>query len=322
MHAWPDYLKSAGKINPAAFRSLVADHRIARLQSGEQRGPVIAAGSTGSIPSTARLLKCIAGMENGCVILPGLDCRLPKEIIQRLREPAEMSGETASSTHPQFAMVRQLAEMGLSHDDVVEIASGDPCLGARNRISNICLRPAEDTGSWLIERRAFDETDLTEAFENVRLIEARGEREEAMAIALVLREVLATPEKTAALVTPDRELARRVSAELERFGIEIDDSAGYPLTHAPAALQARHLMRIVFDGGDAASWSGFFKSRLAGQLCGTREWGRQGDLFELLLIRDCLSLPQAGNLYDAVQTAKARLAKTRHAPKLLSLIHI
>ena len=34
----------------------------------------------------------------------------------------------------------------------------------------------------------------------------------------------------AALITPDRNLARRVGAELARFGIEADDSAGTPLS--------------------------------------------------------------------------------------------
>src|SRR3546814_5597351 len=41
-------------------------------------------------------------------------------------------------------------------------------------------------------------------------------------------------EKTAALVTPDRALATRVSAHLKRWGIEADDSAGRPLSELPA----------------------------------------------------------------------------------------
>src|SRR5688500_9918425 len=42
------------------------------------------------------------------------------------------------------------------------------------------------------------------------------------------------PAKTAALVTPDRMLAARVSALLGRWGIEADDSAGRPLSQMPA----------------------------------------------------------------------------------------
>ena len=57
--------------------------------------------------------------------------------------------------------------------------------------------------------------------------------EEAQAIALALREALEEPGRTAALVTPDRALARRVSAHLRRWGIEADDSAGRPLSQTP-----------------------------------------------------------------------------------------
>ena len=41
--------------------------------------PVIAAGSTGSVPATARLLKAIARLPNGALVLPGLDTELDAE---------------------------------------------------------------------------------------------------------------------------------------------------------------------------------------------------------------------------------------------------
>ena len=43
-----------------------------------------------------------------------------------------------------------------------------------------------------------------------------------------IREVL-EGKGTAALVTPDRELARRVREELTRWGIDIEESSGEPL---------------------------------------------------------------------------------------------
>ena len=49
------------------------------------------------------------------------------------------------------------------------------------------------------------------------------------AIALVLRETIETPGKTAALITPDRTLARRVAARLKSYDLVIDDSAGVPV---------------------------------------------------------------------------------------------
>ena len=50
---------------------------------------------------------------------------------------------------------------------------------------------------------------------------------------MAMREALETPGRTAALVTPDRMLAQRVSALLGRWGIEADDSAGRPLSQLP-----------------------------------------------------------------------------------------
>ncbi|MEI9982581.1 MAG: hypothetical protein WDN69_04835 [Aliidongia sp.] len=64
-----------------------------------------------------------------------------------------------------------------------------------------------------------------------------GQQEEAVAVALLLRRVLETPAATGMLVTPDRGLARRVAAELRRWNVEIDDSAGTPLNQtAPGTL--------------------------------------------------------------------------------------
>src|SRR5258708_2811174 len=85
--------------------------------------------------------------------------------------------------------------------------------------------------------------DLAPALEGFALIEAQNPREEAMVIACALREALETKGRTAALVTPDRGLARRVAAELTRWDVTIDDSAGEKLSRTPPgaflALAAR-----------------------------------------------------------------------------------
>ena len=325
MAAWPEILAAENRINPAELRRMIADHRIARLKSAPPKGPVIAAGSTGSIPATARLLKCIAGMERGAVILPGLDRALPGEIARRFLQDGELSRETASSTHPQYSMVRLLGGMKLEPTDVEEIGLEKPTDALRSGAINICLRPAEDTGDWMAVRSNFPDTALREAFSGVHLVEAPGERVEALAIALILRETLESEEKTAALVTPDRQLARRVAGELERFGIEIDDSAGSPLIISPAASQLRHMLRIVFGEADAVSWAGFFKSDLARQLAGGDRGGDENPvlderlalLFELAIIRDCLQLPPPGSIGEAVKSARIRVEQTSHAPRLL-----
>ncbi|HUZ91693.1 MAG TPA: double-strand break repair protein AddB, partial [Methylocella sp.] len=97
----------------------------------------------------------------------------------------------------------------------------------------------ESTGEWIAFHKGMDDNELEAALQGVSLIEARDEREESLALALAMREVLETPGSTAALVTPDRNLARRVGAELLRWGVVAGDSAGDPLGARPIGVLAR-----------------------------------------------------------------------------------
>jgi len=220
---WPDVLEVLGCIDPAARRDALIRGRIRDWTKSTPGFPVFAAGSTGSIPATAELLVAIAGFSSGGVILPGLDTGLSADASAAL-EP----------THPQFGMAALLRRMDLSPDQVPVwsnslVPSAPP---ARARLVAEALAPA--TGTAPVR---FD--DAAEALTNIRLIECPGQVEEAGVIALALRRALETPGKTAALVTPDRNLARRVAAELNRWDIEIDDSAGRPLAQTPPGLFLR-----------------------------------------------------------------------------------
>jgi ATP-dependent helicase/nuclease subunit B len=104
------------------------------------------------------------------------------------------------------------------------------------------MRPAETSEAWSRPDPA--------ALDHVARADCATAHQEAVAIALALREALNEPRRTAALITPDRELARRVTAELKRWNIEIDDSAGMPLADTPPATLLRALIAAV-DGGFA-----------------------------------------------------------------------
>ena len=84
-------------------------------------------------------------------------------------------------------------------------------------------------------------------------------REEALAIALIMREALEEDEKTAALITNDRNLARRVATELERWDLQIDDSAGKPLTLTPIGLFVRLVAKICEDNFDRVNFLSLLK---------------------------------------------------------------
>ena len=60
-----------------------------------------------------------------------------------------------------------------------------------------------------------------------------------------MREVLERPGRTAALVTPDRQLAEAVIAALQRWRIEVDDSAGRPLSQCPSGGYLESLVAML-----------------------------------------------------------------------------
>ncbi len=220
---WPKILEAEGRISPAARRNQALKALAEKLQNDPPKGPVIAAGSTGSIPATAELLRVIAHLPNGAIVLPGLD-----------RELDEASWRNLDPGHPQFGQMQLLRRMNVARTDVQDwIAPPNP---ARERALREALRPAPTTDAWRTIAEDKQEGAIAAGIKGVELISAADPAEEAAAIALVLREALEEPKRTAALVTPDRSLARRVAAELERWGITVDDSAGRPLSQTPPGI--------------------------------------------------------------------------------------
>ncbi|TWH36284.1 MULTISPECIES: double-strand break repair protein AddB [unclassified Aminobacter] len=242
--AWPALLAERARSNPAAHRNAMIRAEAERLLRNPPRGPVIAAGSTGSIPATAQLLKSIALLPNGAVVLPGLDLNMDEEAWKEVGMPGMAP---ATFGHPQSTLKKLLATLGIERRDVIEIGEVPADLAARIGVINEALRPAETTDLW-VERAG--STDPA-AFADVTLVEAANEREEALSVAVALR--LALEKGTAAFVTGDRELARRVAMELRRFGIEADDSGGTPLTATPPATLLSLMLEAVFRPGDAVT---------------------------------------------------------------------
>ena len=111
------------------------------------------------------------------------------------------------------------------------------------------LRPAATTERWR-QRLADKDFDAAaaRALEKLSLIEAANAEEEALAIAVAMREALETPGKTVALVTPDRALARRVKAALDRWQVAVDDSGGDALADTSAGLFARLAAETALGG--------------------------------------------------------------------------
>ncbi len=246
--AWPLHLRELGAVDRVQWQVAMADAEIARIASGRARGPIAVVGSTGANATTARLMAAVARHPRGALVLPGLDLGLDDHAWRLLADTAVESEPLA--THPQSAMARLLAQAGLDRSEVGEVARPPAALAQRNRFLSEALRPAETTDSWFAFRRSGGLAATSPGLAEVAVALAADEREEALCAALKLRECVELG-RAAALVTPDRDIARRVKAELSRWGVEVDDSGGDFLSRsAPGALAGELLMAVSSDAGN------------------------------------------------------------------------
>jgi len=244
MKQWPLILDERHLVDPATRRMKLVDRQSTHILSGNA-GPVIAIGSTGSNKATARLLAAVAAAPQGAVILPGLDLHLDERAWAMISIGVSADVEPCFG-HPQAALARLLPILGVRRETVTALGDVAPSLAARGAFLSEAMRPADTTDLWLAHRKSLTDADLESALAGITFIEAADEREEALCLALALREVLEEPHKTAALVTPDRALARRVKAELLRWNVEVDDSAGEVLSLTPHG----RLARLIANGLD------------------------------------------------------------------------
>lgn len=250
---WPKHLAAAGLVDAATRQIQLVDREIARLGRAGPGAPVIAIGSTGTNRATARLLAAIARLDEGAVVLPGLDQGLDTRAWDIILGEA-VTQTDPSAGHPQAALRRLLPVLGVERQDVEEIGAPESILAARQRLLSEAFRPPDTTEVWPAYVASLAPGELDAALADVTLIAAADEREEALALAVQMREALETPGRTAALVTPDRALARRVRAELARWNVEIDDSGGEPLSTSPHGVLARLVLACVGEPCMPAPW--------------------------------------------------------------------
>lgn len=227
--AWPAILAQDSALDPAEHRNRVFAAQAAAWRRAAP-SPIIAAGSTGSIPATANVLSVIARLPEGCVVLPGLDEMLDDE-----------SWAAVDETHPQHGLKQLLAHLDADRADVTPWPV-DTAPGTRATFLREMMRPAATTERW----RTLPTIDPS-ATAGLTQLDCATPREEAESVALIMREALEKPGRTCALVTPDRALGERVAAELKRWDIDIDDSAGRPLAQTPPGAFLRLTAAMVAD---------------------------------------------------------------------------
>ena len=293
---WPEELERLGFMEQAERRNNLLRAQAAVWREAPPAGPVIAAGSTGSIPATAELLHVVAHLPRGAVVLPGLDLDLDEESWNAIGDPA-------TASHPQYGMKKLLGHLRATRADVEPWPGAARSAGAaaRARLLSEALRPAETTEKWLSRLAALKE-HAAEGLAGLSMIEAPGERDEAGAIALLMREVLETPGRTAALVTPDRKLARRVAMELRRWKVEVNDSGGEPLRNTAPLAFLRLVAQMVAEDFAPVPLLACLKHPLAA--AGSEPGAFRADvrMLEKWLLRGPRPAPGIGGLRAAIRS--------------------
>ena len=291
---WPEILKERNHIEAVERRDRLIKAETARL-ARKTDGPVIAAGSTGSIPSTAELIATIARLPHGAVVLPGLDTDLDED-SWRLIAGDEKKRIDPAPGHPQFAMHALLERIGVARDAVVTLEQPR----GRERLVSEALRPAAATDLW--RQTAGDpafEAHAEQALRSLAVIEAATPEDEALAIAVALREAVHGG-KTASLVTPDRALGRRVLAALARWNITAEDSGGDALADTPAGIFARLAAAAALDGAPPVTLLALLKHPML-------QLGEQGAVtaLERAILRGPRPRPGTSGLAHALTTFRA-----------------
>ncbi len=227
---WPQELARQNKIDMMQRRQQLLEAELTYWQQTKTTQRIVVAGITAAFPMLKKLVQTVLDLQNGEVWLYGLDRHLSAEDWQQVKV-----------FHPQYELKELLDYLNFPRTAVQDIGEKSP----REVLIAECMRPAPTTAVW---RDLYNNQQLYKALHGLHFVECDDMRQEANAIALIMRHTLEQPEKTVALVTSNRNLARRVVAELKRWNITADDSAGQPLSLTPIGIYLRLIIEAVGSG--------------------------------------------------------------------------
>lgn len=245
---WPNILSEKGVIDAADRRNRLIQKLTQHWQESPPDYPVIAAGTTGSIPATATLLKTIMSLPQGRVVLPGLDKTSPDDVWNNIDE-----------THPQGTLKNLMSALDINRKSVEAWPCSDSQTSSVENFVYDALVPAENTDAW---QNTKSDSNLTEELSHISLYECNTPQEEASLISLIMRDALEDKEKITALVTPDRDLARRTAQACQRWNIALDDSAGTRLSQTTAGSYILSVVETCQQGLSPVSLLSFLKHKL------------------------------------------------------------
>ncbi|MBQ7660109.1 MAG: PD-(D/E)XK nuclease family protein [Alphaproteobacteria bacterium] len=241
---WPEILKERGAIDACMRKQILLGFQAESWQKNPPKTKIVAAGLSVAFDGLKKILEAVFSLQNGEIYLYGLDRYLSDEEFEKV-----------DLTHPQFEKKNILNLLKLKREDVQDLLS--PPFEERERLVFEIMRPAETSLEW---QNLKNSPFVKKALHGFHIVETKDNFEEAQTIALIMRETLETPSKTAALVTTDRALARAVSSALKRFDISIDDSSGIPLHLCPIGIYLRQMIEVLKNDFSEVSIAALLKN--------------------------------------------------------------
>lgn len=279
---WPRILKENHLIESVERRRLMLQTLAQHWSDHPPDNPVIAAGVTGSIPVVGRFLSAVASLPNGSVVLPGLDCDMDDEAWDYIAE-----------SHPQHVLKNTLARIDVLRKDVGFIGSD---FMKREPLARQVMLPYEVSARW-----SDVENNFSQSLEGLQYYACKNEHQEAVLIALMMRETLEKPGEVCALVTPDRRLARRVRAACRRWNIDVDDSAGHSLHDTDLGKFSLLILNVVTCGYDPVAFLALLKSPLCRAGRGKAVCRRLTGILELDVMRNHNALSSFNALREKIE---------------------
>lgn len=303
---YPEFLFQTGQIGQRQRRSLLLRHEARTLLEDPPSGPLIVAGSTGSIPATRALLKTVSALPNGAVVLPGVDLRMDDEYWNAV-----------DAQHPQFILKQLLGEMECPRRKIRPIQGTQP--GRRSWLAGELMRPTETTENWIGTINA-GRVSIREAMQGIELVELPTSQDESVAIALMFRRFWEKPGASVSLVTPDRALARRVKSELRRWNLSVADSAGDPLISFSGPSLVGLIADAIIGGFTPGPLRALFHHNLCRFGLNSEDARRAACVFDIAVIGEGRLPKEIGDLGQFVDQVRDGIFANPHAHPTLQRI--
>lgn len=275
---WPAILAEDNRVDSSQLRNLkLARHAQSLAQQFGER-PVVVAGSTGSIPATANLLDAVRNLARGALILPGFDRQLDAAHQTRLLDESQNP-----HGHPQYGLMKLLNRLGVAPELVEELAPSEGAV--RTQIVNHALDLPHNTAQWQsVSAPLVSGADGAAELKNFTIIDAKSEGEQAQAICLAAVDALRA-QKSVGIISPDRNLARRIAAQLARFDVPVDDAAGMPLFQSRTGRLVRQILTVALSGLDASDLMALLQNANVTLGCSRQEIARRARQLDLAALR-------------------------------------